>query len=480
MFYPKAQKVNGRYKGTKIVRDFSAGMDSVTDEEVLDLPKCAEAYNFSYRGGVLCDGEGIKTAKFGFYDNSPVFNVAGVTPQKLYYYKKYDEDLTKYVEYLLVYGDDNEMYIANAETDSEFTKIKGLTFDYPPKAVPYAYNGEDVMIFSDERSMKIYNGKTVKPATDVPAITSMCIHNERLFVTEAKNKTSLWFSDDFDPMNWKISLDEAGFIDIREGNGSLLKAVSFGGYVYAFASYAIMRITAYGDQREFSLETAALSSGKIYPESITVCGDRIIYLAEDGFYAFTGGTPVKIIKKLDKMLIGTDNSECKGCYFGGKYYCVLRLKTSVANEQIMLVYDVHAGTYCLMRNLSIKDIVLMDGEEHSKLLFLIKDRFDVCTLSKRAELCSVPLTKFWKSGKCDLNIGKEKTITKVSLTASEKVEVLIKSEAGSRLLHFSGINKEQTLPVGLKGRSFIFEIESRVPENRISAFRIEYEYFAEA
>lgn len=480
MFYQKTQKTSGRYKATKTVRDFSAGMDTVTDQEILDLPKCAEAYNFAYRGGVLCDGEGIKTAKFGLGDNSPAFNVAGVTPQKLYYYRKYDEDLSKYVDYLLVYGDDGEMYKASAEIDSQFTKIKNLNFDRPPKAVPYAYNGEDVMIFSDERSMKIYNGKTIKPATDVPAITSMCIHNERLFVTEAKNKTSLWFSDDFDPMNWKISLDEAGFIDIREGNGSLLKAVSFGGYVYAFASYAIMRITAYGDQREFSVETAALSSGKIYPESITVCGDRIIYLAEDGFYVFAGGTPVKIIKKLDKMLGGIDNSACKGCYYGGKYYCVLMLKTSVANEQILLVYDVHSGSYSLMRNLSIKDIVLMDGENGSRLLFLIKDRFDVCTLSEKAEICSVPLTKIWKSGKCDLNIGKEKTITKVSLTASEKVEVLIKSEAGSRLLHFSGINKEQSLPVGIRGRTFTFEIESRIPENRISAFKIDYEYFAEA
>ena len=34
-------------------------------------------------------------------------------------------------------------------------------------------------------NMKIYDGETVETVSDAPAVTSMCIHGERLFATEA-------------------------------------------------------------------------------------------------------------------------------------------------------------------------------------------------------------------------------------------------------------------------------------------------------
>ena len=477
MYYTKTRAARAKRKGKITLSDFSPGMDTAVDEELLPLPRCAESFNFDYSGGVLKDGEGIKTARFGANGTCPSFEVPKVLPLAVFYYKKYDVSEQKNYNYFLIYGSDGKMYSALTE-HSLFTVVNGLTFENVPKATAYNYDGEDVLVFSDGATMKIYDGTKVVAVSDVPAITSMCIHNERLFVTESKNKTSLWFSDDFDPTNWKISLDQAGFINLV-GGGNLLKVVSFGGYLYVFAEYAVFRVIAYADQTQFSAEKIVASAGRIFENTVTPCGDRIIYLAEDGFYAFSGGAPQRILKRLDNALTGKPDKTCKGNYYNGKYYCLIDLETIEGTERVMLVYDIRSATFNLMRNLCVSDFILADGEDGSELLFLVRDKSRICTLSKKAELCSIPLVKRWISGKTDLNVGTEKTITKVSLSTSGAIDVFLKSEAGSRLLHFSGGNKEQTVPVGLRGNTFKIEIQSVVPCSRISGVKISYEYYAE-
>ena len=119
----------------------------------------------------------------------------------------------------------------------------------------------------------------------------MCVHGERLFLTDSSNHNSLWFSDDFDPTNWNVSLSEAGFIDMIGEKGRLLKVISFGGYIYVFRSYGITRVTAYGNQKSFSVADLFVSSGKIRGESITVCGDCVLFFASDGYTVSTGFRP---------------------------------------------------------------------------------------------------------------------------------------------------------------------------------------------
>ena len=458
--------------GSVTVKDFSAGINGNKDEENLSLGECAFSYNFNMQGGTLKDGNGVKKSDFG---NSPVFSEAGVKPERLYFYKRYNKDAKAYDEYLLIYASDKEIYAAKS-TEEQFKKVDGLYFYTPPYACSYNYMGDDVMIFSSDEKMKVYDGTTVTTVENVPSVTSMCIHSERLFATEGGTKTSLWFSDDFNPLNWKVSLDEAGFIDIREGVGSLLKAVSFKDYVYVFANYGIVRVSAYGDQTEFSVDGIAASSGKICADSIAVCGDRVIYLAEDGFYSFSGSSPQRIMRKIDGKIAGVDNSAAKGCYFNGNYYCKLKMQSDCGVRDVLIKYDIHRGAFAVSSELDINDFVVADGEKACELLFLINGKAQPAMLSDRAENFSVPLDKHWLSGKTDLGTTETKRVTRLSLRTLTEIYVTVKSERGSRILHFFGSNERQSRAVGLKGDLFTVSIDCRTPGATVSALKIEYEY----
>lgn len=476
MYYIKEGNTQGVKKGSVTVTNFSLGVNVADDENILKLPECVFSYNFAYDSGVLTDGRGIKRASFGSTKNCPVFSVEGVVPLKIYYYKKYDTSALTFKNYIMVYADDKKVYIADAESDRTFTSVAQLTFTAPPVAVTYNYNGNDVIIFSCGSVMKVFDGTTVHSIGDVPAVNSMCIHGERLFATETENTCSLWFSDDFDPLNWRVSLEEAGFIDLRDGCGSLLKVLSFGGYVYVFANYGITRISAYGDQRDFSAEKVAVSSGKIYRDSIVVCGDRVLYLAEDGFYSFNGSSCSKIARKVDNYINATPNLNAKGCYCNGIYYCTVKIKIENAEQDVLFCYKIADSSFWFMKNLNISDFTVMNGEDKFCLLFLTKNQKYIGEQSKKAQLFSVPLTKCWQSGKSDLGLNKEKTITKISLFTATNVSIIIKSECGARRINFCAGKSRQSVAVGLKGNIFTFKVQCNYLLSKISHFKIEYEY----
>lgn len=200
-------------------------------------------------------------------------------------------------------------------------------FEETPEALNYRLNGEDVMIFcSGKDKMRVYNGvDTPTVIDDAPALSSICVHGERLFATSPDTLNTLWFSDDLDPTNWNISLDEAGFVEMADENGALLKVLSFFNYVYVFRSYGITRFYATGEQSRFSLMHLFVSSDRIIGDTVCVCGDRILFLTQRGLFDFDGSGTVKILDRLSGLFEGEDNSQARAAYFGGKYFLACRL-----------------------------------------------------------------------------------------------------------------------------------------------------------
>jgi hypothetical protein len=362
------------------------------------------------------------------------------------------------------------------QRDEGFSLIQDLTFQEIPSAVTYRYNGNDVIIFSLGSVSRVYDGDKVAYIDDAPGITSTCIHNERLFATEGGQKTTLWFSDDFNPLNWSVSLEDAGYIDLRDDRGSLLKVVSFDGYLYVFRNYGITRITAFGDQSAFSVDGITASASRIIPESICVCGDRIIYLAADGFYSFSGGAPTRIMEKLDGLSFN-DKSTAKAKFYRGNYYCLVTLKNQEETPfQAIVCYSLKDGKFTLSSGLNVTDFTVMEGENEHKLLFVCSDNRAIGELSEKSEYFTRGITKTWESGQSNLGIVKEKILTKLFITSESQVKVRIKSEIGKRDLTFKGSKGMQVLPVGLRGESFSFLIQCDVPECYLSYLGAEVEY----
>ena len=476
MYYAKKNIHPRLRKGRVFVYDFSSGISTAKDEKLVPLYTAVRSFNTDFKSGALTDGFGISVASFSD-GNTPVFDIEGVSPKRLYYYKKYDANIGLYVDYLLIYADNGSMYKARVGADERFVLVSGLSFEVEPSAVSYTYNGSDVIIFSAEEKVKVYDGERVTSISDAPGITSTCIHNERLFATEGGQKTALWFSDDFDPLNWNVSLEDAGYIDLRDGRGSLLKVVSFDGYVYVFRSYGISRITAYGDQTNFSVDGITASSSKIYPNSIAVCGDRVIYLTQDGFYSFAGGTPNRILSKLDGMIADCDLSLAKGIYYDGSYYCSLVLKEKNGESfPALLRYRVNSGEFTLNRYLNIIDFALMDGEKDFKLLFICEDNRAIGELSRKSEYFNEVLYKSWESGESDFGVRKEKRLTKLCVNSRTPIYITVKSEKESRRLYFFGGIEREAQAVGIRGEYFTITIECALPDCKVSYLSAEFEY----
>ncbi len=475
MYYIHNNLTDNRKNAYYYVRDFSGGVESGVNERILPLAYAAESFNFSVKSGALCDGGGIKRANFS--GKTLNFNNIAAKARRLYYLKTYDEQSSDYKNRILIYFDDGYVYQAIVGEDDSFKKIEDLYFESAPIAVRYTYNGKNVIIFSSGSAMKIFDGDITENVSDAPAVTSMCMHGERLFVTEDGEKTTLWYSDDFDPANWDISLSEAGFIDLRDERGSLLKAVELGGYVYVFRNYGITRVTAYGDQTEFATDGICASSGKIYQGSITLCGDKIVYLAEDGFYCFSGGAPYRILTKLDGFLRGANNSSAKGVYFNGELFVSLNLNLKNGAESCVLRYNFSEKSATFLCGFNVIDFEQLNGENEYKLLFLCENMNEVGELSEYSEFFGADIIKKWQSGFSDLGKPEtEKTLRGISLYSDKPAKLIITSERATATVNFCGSDCDEYVKIALKGKAFEFCIKSESKNSVIARLKIDFEY----
>lgn len=454
------------------------GMDGNVDD-LLSPPTSPEiSFNFCFSDGALKSGLGVErfAIKNGFSEIVPELP-NGVYASKVFFYKRYDADLAREDNRIIVLTPELEFYECNISVGSStFSHIEGLSFSAVPTAVCYKYNGNDVIIFSAGGVLKVYDGNSVLTVTDVPEITSMCVHGERLFVTTGGEQTSLWFSDDFDPTQWYVSLDQAGFIDFQDGRGRLLKVVSFNNYVYVFRNYGITRLSAFGAQTEFSATGLFLGSGRIFQNSIVDCGNRIIYLAEDGFYSFDGVSSVRILSEYDKYLKGVDNRFAKGVFYNGKLFFTLALNVG-ETISCVLCYDVFQGMSFIAKDLYIYDMEIIRANEYSQMIGLCTFSHNLVQMNFNGAFFNQPLRKVWKSRFCDFGIPKHKTLQKITLYSPNDLTVNVKGEHSEKTFEVKGKNGVTEISVGVSGKLFSVEVESQTMQVDISKITLYFNYF---
>lgn len=240
----------------------------------------------------------------------------------IFIYKRYDEGLKKYENILLFFDADHVGYYYKfGGEDTELTPL-GLTFKATPMALNYRLNGKDVIIISSSKDCMVVWDSVNPPEMilDAPKPKSMVIHYERLFsVSAGGDETEIKFSDDLDPTNWSESVADAGFISLVDERGKLLKLVSFNDYLYVFREHGISRVYANTAlTTSFYVNHLFVSGGRVLENTIMLAGDRVIFLATDGFYYFDGGDTRKILTNIFDKIRFT-GKECAG-FFNGKYY----------------------------------------------------------------------------------------------------------------------------------------------------------------
>lgn len=450
-----------------LLTDFQSGLYNPADEYAVPLKMAKESYDITCSGGALRDGLGLTEGIDEFLQlNGGMFDIPP-NLKGMWVYKRYDQALNKRDDRLIAMSGTNLGWISIAEPGNEFRQISNSAFTTVPTAVNYRLDGEDVIIFcSPTDQMLVFDGNTARRVSGAPNITSMAVHYERLFATVGGEKSALWFSDDLDPTNWSIDLNDAGFIEMLDERGELRKVISFLDHLYVFRENGITRVTAFGDQQQFSVSHLFTAGGRIMTDTVTVCGDRILFLTESGLYAFDGYNSVKLLDMMSDRFVFTE----KACaeYHNGNYYfsCDFKYNMAAFDKEFIVEYippatlptlfeyDIHKKDLRFMRNVRVQVLRSLYSRQKNSMI-MINTAGKLMTVDGSGVYMGVVQNKLWHSAKSDLSVpDMDKTIREIYIRTDKACSLRIKTERGETILDIAGSPLPQRIRTCITGRLF--------------------------
>lgn len=486
-------KKSGIYKLS--LSSFRNGINTETDENSLPYKYAKLAYNFSFKRGALQTGLGFDILKFPRdYDGGVEREMKFLYPpdqiKKIWLYPFYYNPDKRNV-YILMLSYDSAVYYAQVVSiNPYFDNIDyDITFTSDPNALYYHLDGEDVMLVTSATDglYVFHPTRSSYLNTTAPKMISMCRHYERIFAIEEGKRNKLLFSANLDPTNWNMEID-AGYIEIIDEQGALQRVLSFNDYVYIFKEYGIARLSAYGDQAEFSLSNLYVSSGKIYGNSVCACGDHIMFLARDGIYSFNGLSTNKLSVNIESLLQDIDNENCCSAYHKGKYYVGCRLDyndgTQVGCESYvdgyvnntLIEFDLKTGEINLTRGVDLRHLCSVEYGFLNKLVaaFNNEHKSKLGQLTTDGKIFGSVLKKVWMSPNTNLGQpNKKKKVKSFSLITEHDCKVILKTDKESKEFDIEGKDSTSTIYPNITGEMFQFIIESDIEDANISVPEIE-------
>ena len=444
---------------------FSAGMNSEIDENLLPHKYAIMTYNYKIKDGKLSSGHGFKPATLPLNDcigERELSLNAHKDLTALHHFRDYDYENKRDIDRLVFFNQENKkLYWIQIESYDPYTyPLFSTPYESVPTMVNYRYNGNDCMFISSPSDiLRVFKtGATAEEIENGPKIISMCRHYERIFAILEGEKISLAFSANLDPTNWNFDIDEGGFIDFVDERGKLEKVVSFNDYVYVFREHGISRITAYGDQSEFSVNHIYTSSSKIYGQSVAVCGEIIMFLANDGIYAFDGLNVKKIELGFEKYL-SKRNNLAVGAFHKGKYYVACQAlfdgeTSEFKNNNVLIEIDADTFEVNLTKGVDINSMLALRYKNVEKLLvtFGTYNTGMIGELTDDGTLIDMELPKLWLSPKSNLGYPNQiKIIKEMRLLSKYDCEIEVITDKQRKTFAVKGKDTTQRIKMNVRG-----------------------------
>lgn len=410
-------------------------------------------YNF-LPSETLNNSKGVGVATFPLNLNDKTEAELNITDAKLEsvegvaYFKQYSKFSGKTVHRLLIYGGDKKVYINQMMDDTyDLFWLYNLTFNSAPIVLSYKKDDKDAIILASADSMKVWKTE-YSPYTisDVPIITSMCMHEGVLLCTIVDPAFKLWYATDLDAENVGNISSNSGFVSLEDDLGDARKILVFNEEVYVFRDYGISKINYY--KQNITSSQVYLSNTKIYTNTVCVCGNSILFMTKDGLYSFNGikvnKTKVDLLNSFEFENVGAVASS-----LGEKYFLALRLDFN-DNKQVLceqgacvnnalLVIDTCDYSYEILRGVDIKSMLPVKTEMFEKMLVV----FNSVHTNKLGEIVDKSicvdqvLPKFWESDSIVDNFN-TKLFTKLVVYADQGVVFTLKYD--DKVLNFTTYN----------------------------------------
>ena len=386
-------------KRKKYVLSTFKGVNTTAAEEILPLNYSPKSYNFRFEKGILSPGYGVEAGYIKTSEGQWEIKRRGISVKFLKFFRYTIHNLNARVEKLVAYGDDGKLYdFTLNELYSGFAPIG--SYGTVADAVPYVYLGDDGLLVATSTGLYFLREFTMTRLSFSEIFTTMCVHSDRVFAVSKLDEFKLYFSDDFDPANWAISMQEGGCISFDTQMGKVIKVIDFAGNVYLFFEHGVMRLTAYNLQTEFRLQKLYVSPGTVYKDTIAVCGDKVIFASSEGVFLFDGVSIRKIMEEVEE-LFSKEQPKATAVFHGGKYYLACRMdmdSTIEGANNSLVVYDMWKQTLEIAHDLSVLSMVSLDLDTVRGVLTNVtypEDYIGLITCVGR--ISDTPTVKVWES-----------------------------------------------------------------------------------
>ncbi len=375
--------------------------------------------------------------------------------------------------------DDNSIWYCDVfQHFYEWHRVENLNIKSEICAVNYRYNDENFFILSSaEDKMFILKGATPYVYNDAPNFTTMTVHNNRVFGAINQKTRQVWYSSHLDPLDWSVDGESSGYVELNEEGGDILKLESFLNYLYIFRENGIYRLTAYGDPNEFVLKKVFCDTGYIYKHTIVQCADKIIFLAEDGLFAFDGYEAVRIGKELPPIF---NKHIASGAYLNDVYYLACNTHESYNSNPTndsLVCYTVSKNEFGVISGQSVRRLCTIKSYHMQEVccVFNGSDANKIGQVSKSGCIFSSSTHKLYKSPSNDLQSGCDKVVHKVSILTKYPLTLTVVLDNRRYDYPLEGRDVPQTVIVEKRGKVIGFELSSDDANVYVEPFEVRVE-----
>ena len=472
-----------------VINDFSKNF---RDNENLNENFFTElVYNLNTKSKTIKKGLGINQFKvpktFDVNSEEVLLDTESLSLDKInnvLYFKQYFPESNTSQHRILLHGSDKKLYVHQMYCGiGSLISAYQLQFETAPICLSYKLEGKDTIILSSSEKMVVWT-TDLAPYTvkDIPIITSMSISNGVLWCTIEGEANKIWYCLSLNPELIGVSTETTKYLSLDDERGYARKVLTFKENLYAFRDYGITRINYYDS--EITTTQVYLSDSKVYANTITSCGDVIMFMTKDGIYSFNGVTVSKQNVGIEKYLT-YDNSDAIGACLQDKWYLGLHLDfkddKQIGCEQgefinnALLVINLDDYSFEILRGVDIRTMMPLKTDTLEKMIvtFNTGEVNKIGEIDNSGKIFGESSCKFLASNTLYCNSLKNIVIRNVKVIGSEGVNLKIVTNDG--LYNFTtktnGINQFQTI---IPCESFKIEISTNTEDVELKYLDIEY------
>jgi hypothetical protein len=477
------------------ISDFKNGINTEIAENIMPYKFATNSYNYNFENGALIEGLGFAELQVPQSPDDPSIENIPILPEgkeieSIWHFKHYDTYQKKRMDKLMLYTKDNLVYYATMFSPYPmFFLVPNINFTSRPTALNYKLNGKDYCILtSNTDPFVIWDGESVpQVVTSAPELSSICVHQDKLFATVGGERNLIRYSSNIDPTTWTNDLTNPNnpYLELNDARGGVNKVISFLGYVFAFRDFGITKMKTYEDSSEISVSHLFVSGNRIYKNTICICGDRVLMLTKDGIYEFDGISTTKIDLKIDKLFDQIFNDQAVASYHEGKYYVACKLNypdnniigCQVGSHQndTLIELDVKTKAFHIIRGIDVTSMTSIQVDSMSKMAFCFNSVYGtkLGQLTKNGKFFTDNTVKHWYSPMSDLGYpASQKLVKEISLLTKYDCNITIFTESQSTTFFVKGKTTNSKMKPNVKGELIGIKIESITDKASISNAKI--------